>query len=116
MAYISQEMKSRLAPAIKAVLKKYDVKATISISNHMTLNVNIKSGKFDFRGDYGTVNHYWIERNYSYDRELVKFLNELHDVMKGNMWYDRSDVMTDYFDTAYYISINFGTNRPYVKV
>ena len=35
--------------------------------------------------------------------------------MKGNKWYDKSDAMVDYFDTAYYIDINIGKwNKPYV--
>ena len=48
MAYVSQEMKKELAPAIKAVLKKYNVKASISVYNHSTICVNIKSGPIDF--------------------------------------------------------------------
>ena len=32
MAYISQDEKKKLAPAIKAVLKKYGVKGTIGIN------------------------------------------------------------------------------------
>jgi hypothetical protein len=37
--------------------------------------------------------------------------------MKGNEWYDNSDSMTDYFDTAYYLRINVGQfDRPYVLV
>ena len=48
MAYMSQERKQNLAPAIKAVLKKYGVKATIAVRNHSTLVVNIKSGSIDF--------------------------------------------------------------------
>ena len=35
---------------------------------------------------------------------------------KGKGWYDKSDAMTDYFDTAYYISMNVGEwNKPYVQ-
>ena len=32
MAYVSKQDKAELAPAIKAVLKKYDMKGSISIS------------------------------------------------------------------------------------
>jgi len=35
--------------------------------------------------------------------------------MKGDQWYDNSDAMTDYFDTAYYMDINVGQwDKPYV--
>jgi hypothetical protein len=37
--------------------------------------------------------------------------------MKGDKWYDRSDAMTDYFDTAYYIDIQAGDWAvPYEKI
>jgi len=48
MAYVSQADKKELAPAIKAVLKKYDMKATIAVRNHSTLVVKVKSGAIDF--------------------------------------------------------------------
>ena len=48
---------------------------------------------------------------------LKKFLKELHKAMKGTKWFDKSDIMTDYFHTAYYIDINIGKwSKPYVKV
>jgi len=35
--------------------------------------------------------------------------------MKGTKWYDNSDAMTDYFDTAYYLSLKVGQwNKPYM--
>jgi hypothetical protein len=34
--------------------------------------------------------------------------------MKGTSWYDNSDIMTDYFDVAYYNNINIGKwDKPY---
>lgn len=47
MAYVFQEKKANLAPTIKAILKKYNVKGT-SVRNHSSLVLNIKSGKMDF--------------------------------------------------------------------
>ena len=51
MAYISQEKKKELAPAIKAVLKKYGMKGTIGINHHSSLVVNLKEGVLDLLGD-----------------------------------------------------------------
>jgi hypothetical protein len=113
MAYINQERKKELAPAIKAVLKKYNMKGTISVNNHSTLVVTLKEGKFKFNKDHFGVNTYWINEHYT--GEVKDFFNELVKAMKGTGWYDRSDAMTDYFDTAYYIDINVGRwNKPYV--
>ena len=134
MAYVSQELKKELAPGIKAVLKKYNVRGTISVRNHMVLVVNIKSGKLDIiqnwfdtvtkKGtvnDYGdimakpeylSVNQYWINDNYS---GIVKdFVTELYAAMKGDKWFDKSDIQSDYFHTAYYMDVNVGSwNKPY---
>lgn len=112
MAYVSKELKAKLAPAIKAVLKKYDMKGTIAVRNHMSLVVNLKSGAIDF-DQYATgddwhyqVNTYHVDRGWT--GKAAEFLNELVAAMKGNEWYDRSDIMTDYFDTAYFMDINIG--------
>ena len=48
MAYVSQELKAKLAPTIKAICKKYGVKASIAVRNHSTLVLNIKQGRIDF--------------------------------------------------------------------
>ena len=48
MAYVSQELKSKLSPTIKAICKKYKVKASVAVRHHSTLVLNVKSGKIDF--------------------------------------------------------------------
>ena len=118
MAYIGQKDKAELAPAIKAVLKKYGMKGSIAIKHHMSLVVNVQSGPLDFdhsHGDgYTQVNTYHIDRFYSGD--VKQFLKELVVAMKGTKWFDKSDIMSDYFHTAYYIDINIGKwNKPYVQ-
>ena len=124
MAYVSQELKKKLAPGIKAVLKKYGMKGTIAVRHHMSLVVNIKSGKLDVLGalpvgeygprDYIQVNPYWIEENYNCPK-VVAFLSELKEAMEGPDFFDHSDPMTDYFHRSHYIDINVGQfDKPYV--
>ena len=55
MAYMSQERKSNLAPAIKRHLARYRVKGSIAVDNHSTLVVNIKSGALDFIGNANAI-------------------------------------------------------------
>jgi hypothetical protein len=43
MAYFNQERKAQKAPAIKAILKKYGVKGSLSVRNHSTFVLNVKS-------------------------------------------------------------------------
>lgn len=138
MAYMSQERKKQLAPAIKAVLKKYGIKASIAVRNHSTLVVNIKSGSIDFienfiqtdanvmhgrkmeqsQIDYIRknrsldVNPYWYKEHFS--GKAKSFLSELLPVMNnGN--HDNSDIQTDYFDVGWYVDVNIGKwNKPYI--
>jgi hypothetical protein len=113
MAYVSKEDKAKLTPAIKAVLDKYDMKGTISVRNHMSLVVTVKSGPIDFGGDNIDVNVYWIDEHYS--GVARDFLNELHHAMMGPDWFCNDDAQTDYFHRSHYCDINIGRwDKPYV--
>jgi hypothetical protein len=137
MAYVSQEMKSELAPAIKTLLKKYGLKGSLAVQNHSTLVLNVKSGKIDFiknhlaateavrsgrpdfyrteesfRG-YMQVNTYHTDSQFSGNAK--KFLAEVIAAMKGPKFFDHSDSMSDYFHVSHYIDINLGKwNKPYI--
>lgn len=115
MAYISQDDKAKLAPAIKAVLKKYNMKGSIGIKHFSTLVVNIQSGPIDFGGTEIQVNHYHVEHSERYSDEAKAFLLELIAAMYSEDWRDNSDLQSDYFDVSYYLSVNIGNwNKPYV--
>ncbi len=118
MAFVSQEDKKKLAPAIKAVLKKYNMKGTIAVRHNMTLVVNIKSGAIDFTGyffhgdGYTQVNEYQI-RN-TYDGIQGDFLTELLAAMKGEDYFCHDDSQSDYFHRSHYTDINIGEwHKPY---
>lgn len=134
MAYMSQERKRALTPGIKAVLKKYGVKATIGVHNHSTIVVICREGPLDIIANahecaqagadynpaawencrYLTVNKYWVDSNYT--GTVKDFLNELIAACNvGN--HDRSDIQSDYFDVGWYIDIRVGTwDKPYEVV
>ena len=119
MAYVSQEMKRELAPAIKAILKKYGIKGSLAVRHHSTLVLNIKSGKIDFAKDSTSdnykyqVNTYWTDSHYT--GKAKKFFAEVIAAMKGPKFFDHSDAMTDYFHCSHYIDINLGNwNKPYI--
>ena len=112
MAYASQEMKKKLAPGIKAVLKKYKVKGSISIRDHMAVVVTLKQGAIDFGDNERNVNTYWIDRHYLGNAR--NFLNELKTAMEGPDFFNNDDSMTDYFHRSHYITILLGNhNSPY---
>jgi len=116
MADVSQKDKAKLAPQIKKVLSKYSMKGSISIRHHMSLVVTIQSGSIEFdhsHGDgYTQVNVYHIDSHY--EGKAKNFLTELLAAMKGPDWFDKSDIMTDYFHVSHYCDINIGKwNKPY---
>ena len=106
MAYVSQEMKKELAPAIKAVLKKYRMKGSIAVNNHSTLEVNLSEGYIDLGGVSKNVNVYHIDE--WYEGVAKNFLNELLNAMKGPKYFNNDDIMTDYFSRSHYTDINVG--------
>lgn len=134
MAYMDQTKKSSLAPGIKAVLKKYNMKGSIGVRHHSTLVCNIKSGPLDIIGNmfeiavtrpgshyaehpvkpaHLNVNEHWISENYT--GKPMEFLTELKAAMRGPDWFDKSDTMTDYFNISWYTDINVGTwDKPYI--
>jgi hypothetical protein len=128
MAYVSQELKAKLVPNIKAICKKYNVKASLAVRSHMTLVLNIKQGDIDFIGNFNetvnngnpiaqvamTVNPYWYRDHFT--GRARDFLSEVIPAMNnGN--HDNSDIQSDYFDVGWYIDVNIGQwNKPYALV
>ena len=118
MAYVSKETKKELAPEIKKVLETFGVKGTIKVNNHSTLVVTLRkvpAGLFTAKEiAIGGVNVYWIKDHF--EGTAKNFLVELLDAMKGTKWYDKSDAMTDYFDTAWYNDIKIGVYDKPVEI
>jgi hypothetical protein len=137
MAYFNQEKKAKIAPKIKAILAKYKVKGSLSVRNHSTLVLNLKSGSIDlienyidtdsktFHGnkmsqdqiDYirskksMDVNPYWFKEHFS--GKSLDFLKEIFVAMNDGNW-DKSDIQSDYFNVGWYVDVNVGKwDKPY---
>ena len=134
MAYMNQDRKAQIAPAVKAILKRYGVKGTLAVDGYSTLVLNIKSGTLDFIGDYNAtiqndrnmygrgfspaqtniqVNPYHYRSHFG-SKVIRKFLDEILEAMnKGNHDNSRSEI--DYFDVGWYVRVNVGKwNKPYI--
>lgn len=135
MAYMNQTMKKKIAENLKPILKKYGVKGSLRVRNHMAICLTLRSGKLDFIGDMNhdrrdllnphkvdyeklrenysfSVNPYWCHEHYT--GKSKKFLAEAIKALKSADWYDRSEIQIDHFDTAYYYDIDIGEwNKPY---
>lgn len=132
MAYMSQERKATIAPVVKKILVKYGVKGSLSVNNHSTLVLTIKSGAVDFIKNYNEtvgkragghrlgsaatdhldVNPYWYHEHFS--GKAKSFLTEIMVAMNnGN--HDNSDIQSDYFDIGWYVDVKVGRwNKPYI--
>ena len=134
MAYMNQERKAKITKMLKPILAKYKVKGSLSVRNHSTIVLTLKSGAIDFIGNsnrvcgndfyqvqrgfkptttgYDQVNPYWFQDHY--DGKAKAFLTEAFKALKSADWYDESDAMIDYFNIAYYVDINIGKwDKPY---
>ena len=136
MAYVSQEDKKELAVGIKKVLAKYNVKGTIGVHNHSTIVVRLKSGDMDILSNYWEVckanawktpphnqrsekptylqvNTYYVDSHFT--GEVANFLTELVAELKGEKYFNDTDIMTDYFHCSHYVEIDVGNwEKPYV--
>ena len=133
MAYISAaEVK-----AIREELKKEFPKYRFGVrkgSGSLSVNVVVKKGpafktfeKYDRYSDEvktidlnkeSTVNTYWLEEttgpNKKFFEKVVKIIKTAPVKAGGRAWFDESDIMTDYFHTAYYFDVSVGEwNKPY---
>lgn len=138
MAYMNQVRKALIQSNLKPILARYGVKGTLSVRNHSTIVLTLKSGKIDFIENFITtdlatphgrkmdqntianlrknrsldVNPYWYQEHFS--GRAKEFLADAMKALKSAGWYDESDAQSDYFNIAYYVDINIGRwDRPY---
>lgn len=123
MAYINAEEVKAIREALKAEFGKKFKFGVRKGTNSSSVSVTLLSGTTNFSDILGDresldINQYWLG-NYG---KHEKLFSKIVDIIKtapakagvGDEWYDRSDAMTDYFDTAYYFNIHVGAwNKPY---
>lgn len=129
MAYMNQDKKRVIKAAIDKIAKPYGIKYSLRVNSHMSITCTITAAPIDFIGNFKavtgdkfkingalshhiSVNPYWYQDHFTgKPREVI---GQLIDALKAANYYDRSDAMTDYFDTAYYFNLNIGDyNRPF---
>jgi hypothetical protein len=139
MAYVSQEVITKARAALKALNKDYGVKSTLSGKGDSTLHLTIAEGKIDFINNFCentiakrrqhdtsqviawvqkeqniSVNQHYLDS--SFDGIALEYLQKAKAIMYAEHW-DTSDIMTDYFNCAYYVNISVGRwNKPYKLV
>lgn len=122
MAYIKTEEVAAIRGQLKEKFK--GLKFSVRKQHHSSVIVTIKAGNVDFSdilddNGYAQINQYWLNRTGKHEH----LFEEIYKVIKtapasvegGREWFDDSDSMTDYFHTAFYMSVNVGSwDKPYV--
>ena len=112
MAYISSDEVKAVRNKIKAAFPH--VKFSVRQRHHSTLVVTVLASPYFDDGARIQVNEYHLDRHY--EGQQLRFLRGVYAIMKENHW-DKSDLMTDYFNCAYYMSLNVGEwDKPHTKI
>ena len=134
MAYVSTEEVKEVRKALKEKFGK-NLKFSVRRQNYSSIDVSIISGKVNFFDGsmdskdkyngrvtkfdgYTQINEYYPEF-YGKHEQLFKDIVEIiktapANANGGRAWYDNSDAMIDYFDTAYYTHVSVGKwDKPY---
>lgn len=126
VAFMNQEKKAIIAAELKRVMPK-GWKYSLSVENHSAIVCTVSQAPVDLieianelnretaarqgnepyqvRG-YFDVNLFSLER---YDATPAgETFRAIDKALRSANWYDRSDTMTDYFDTAYHTRLRVG--------
>ena len=137
MAYISTPEVAAIRKQLKAEMPEY--KFSVKKCHHSSVTVAFMKGpaweEFQTRdrytGEYSTatmddheqLNHHWAtdfygEKNGAIIKKVEKIIKTAPGTVEdGREWFDESDSMSDYFHTAFYMSIHIGAwDKPYQTV
>jgi len=136
MAYINAEEVKAIRKALKDKFPKHKFSVTKGNGGH-SVDVAVMEGPafykeedqykhyhdeytaLDLNKAHTQINHYWLKDHYLNN---AKFFQQVVEIMKtapyyagvGDLWFDESDIQTDYFHTAYYLHVAIGKwNKPF---
>jgi hypothetical protein len=123
MAYMNKENATLIRNALKVAFP--NIKFAVRKDTH-SIHVTIASSDIDFSDldkkgvwgvkGYAQINQFHLHQ-YGRHKTLLAKIVDIIKTAPADKWYDRSDSMSDYFDTAFYIHLNVGAwDKPYVYV
>lgn len=122
MAYITTSEVKQIREALKKEFP--NIKFSITREHGMSVSVSIVKSNIDFTDEVLTdgmthvsINHYHVDKNYPKHKDLFNKIINIIRTGSDRKWYNNSDAMTDYFDTAFYFDLNVGKwDKPYELV
>lgn len=116
MAYMSQEKKATIAAELKKVIPS-SWKWSLAVRHHSSIRLVISAAPIDLIGEhikneyitgketYLQLNEYHLE--HAYKGELLAIFTKIKEALNIGNW-DKSDIMTDYFDVGHYVDLHIG--------
>jgi len=123
MAYISADDVKAIRTELKQAFPTWKF-AVRKGSGSLSVDVTILQGTARFDGNTNAqVNPYWIEQHWKDDQDRA-VLTKINEIMHnapgragGKVYFDESDIQSDYFHTAFYTHLSIGEwNKPYALV
>lgn len=108
MAYIDSKTIKKFRDAIKA---EYPAskgwKWSVTGHNHSSVKASLMAYPkgYIFPGR-ASVNHFWLDES-GYGKKEIAVLKKVKEILHSEHW-DKSDIMTDYFNCAYYVTMEIG--------
>jgi hypothetical protein len=119
MAHISAAEVQAIRTELKANFPKWRFGVRKSTSG-LSVTVTIKQGTLSFERQFKQgkkhvqVNPYWIQDHFqdAAERQVIEQINEImHNApgrAGGRVYFDNSDIQSDYFSTAFYTHLQIG--------
>lgn len=117
MAYMSKEHAKEIRNDLKKEFPSY--KFSVKIHHHSSINVSLMKSPLDFSQDlekakpweYLQLNEFHLEWYQNAD-----VLKRIRNIVNKKNW-DKSDIMTDYFNVGFYFHFNIGQyDKPYEQI
>ncbi len=133
MAYIAQEGKAKIVAALKAVMPA-GWKYSVAIRHHSEVVLTISQAPLDLIAEinaknleeaqrkgnnfyrvqdgYCQINHFYLENGFA--GQALEVMEAAKQALYSADYYDDSDSQIDYFNCAYYVSMQVGKwNKPF---
>jgi hypothetical protein len=131
MAYMTQENKKKIAANLRKALQGSGLRYSLSVHNHSTIKMKVRSGPVDFIQNFNDVVQTKPQYTRAFDADMTYMrVNDFHyqeqfsgralDLLsiiipilnEGN--HNRSDIRSDYFDVGWYVDVSIGEfGKPY---
>ena len=118
MAYITTEqVKEKRVLLKKAFPAKHGWRFSVTREHMSSINISIMQypDNYDFNTPHNCVNHFYIKDS-DFGENEKEVLLKINEIAHLGHW-DDSDMMTDYFNCAFYVNLSIGKwDKPAVSV